>query len=118
MIYLRTFKSNNSSLYFVFIYGKNIVKNLELLPEPYSRFIIQGQKNEHVVSLFNSRNDLEFAHMFIQIPVFIPINDKKGSFCITAPLQDDDLFKISPKIKDYLTNSKLTIKDLKIKTEQ
>lgn len=73
--------------------GKDIIKNLNLLPNPYAYFLIKGKKNAHVNSLINSGNGLEFGHMFMFLPFFIPRNGL-GVFSMAIPLQEDDLLNI------------------------
>ena len=73
--------------------GKKILKNLTLLPDPYSFFIRKNYRNEHIVTISN--NELMFGHIFIFIQGFIPRNDTKSFLSLTCPLQEDEIKEIS-----------------------
>lgn len=76
------------------IAGRDLMKNLSLLPDPYSKFVVKGQKNNHITSFYDGRSKLNFVHMFIQIPIFLPINDRKSLFSAICPLHEDFLLDL------------------------
>ncbi len=79
--------------------GKKILKNLTLLPDPYSFFIRKNTVNEHIVTISN--NELMFGYIFIFIQGFIPRNDTKSFLSLTCPLQEDQIKELVPKKQPY-----------------
>jgi hypothetical protein len=93
--------------------GKKILQNLSLLPEPYSYFIKNGHKNDHIISLNLSESKMNFGYLFIQIPSFIPRDDTISFLSLMCPLQEDEIKKIGIHVSSDSLNlmfrSKLSI---------
>lgn len=101
--------------------GLDIIENIELLPSPYSNFIIKGQKNEHISAVTNTESNLPFGYIFISVPIFVPITDNNAHFSFTVPLQEDDLLAVIAYLKTEKKRfifAPLHIDELTVRTDQ
>lgn len=86
---IRDHEGNSASIIAI-IAGNKIIQNLNLLPKPYSRFIVKGKKNNHIQSVTNG-SEQKFGYTFFNLPFFVPITDNLTKFSVTLPLQEDQL---------------------------
>jgi len=90
------------------IAGNDVLDNIELLPKPYSLFIINNKKNDHVFTVRCSENNLNFGYLFIHTPVFLPHNYKGFSSFMVPPKEEH----LTNAYNNMPTNSKMHIECL------